>query len=194
MDNRAHEDRARPPLGLRGIGWPTLVGSLTSKEPDVHVAERKRNPFVNSAAGARALSAMHFPLFAIRPPSGYGVLTTTGRKTGKKRRRCIRVIRRGDEAYLVAIKGGITGWLKNAQANPNVRLRLRGGAFDGVARELRGQAETREAREAYCETVTPFSYLEFTMWRKGRPTRSKIKELHRAWFHEGTPLVVELRD
>jgi hypothetical protein len=29
--------------------------------------------------------------------------------------------------------------------------------------------------------------------RKGRPTRAKIVELHRAWFEGGVPLVIELR-
>ena len=30
------------------------------------------------------------------------------------------------------------------------------------------------------------------MWRPGRPTPAKIRELHRDWFAQGTPLVVEL--
>jgi deazaflavin-dependent oxidoreductase (nitroreductase family) len=158
----------------------------------VYVSERKHNPFVNSAAGGRALSALQLPFFLLRPPSGFGVLTTTGRRTGKTRRRCIRTIRGNGMAYVVAIKGARTAWAKNIRANPGVRLRIRGGTFAGVARELRGTAETQQAMEAYCETVNPFDYLEFTMWRKGRPTPAKIKELHHSWFDEGTPLVVEL--
>lgn len=71
----------------------------------MHARERQHNPFINSAAGGRALSALQLPFFALRPPKGFGVLTTTGRKTGKTRRKCIRAIRRGDEAYIVAIKG-----------------------------------------------------------------------------------------
>jgi hypothetical protein len=43
-----------------------------------------------------------------------------------------------------------------------------------------------------CETVNPFDYAEFAMHRGGRPTCSKIEELHRRWFDKGTPLVVEL--
>jgi deazaflavin-dependent oxidoreductase (nitroreductase family) len=162
-------------------------------EPNVNVEQRNHNPFINSAAGGRALSAMQLPLFILRPPAGYGVLTTTGRKTGKTRRRCVRVIRRGDKAYIVAIKGAHTGWLKNVRANPEVRLRVRGGAFAGITREVQEAAERQEAMDAYCETVNPFEYLEYSMWRKGRATPSKIKELHRTWFNEGTPLVVELR-
>jgi deazaflavin-dependent oxidoreductase (nitroreductase family) len=162
-------------------------------EPSVNVEERKHNPFINSAADGRALSAMQLPFFILRPPAGYGVLTTTGRKTGKTRRRCVRAIRRDDKAYIVAIKGARTGWLKNFRANPEVRLRVKGGAFAGIAREVQEAAERQEAMGAYCETVNSFEYLEYSMWRKGRATPSKIKELHRTWFIEGTPLVVEPR-
>jgi hypothetical protein len=62
----------------------------------MQATERKLNPFINTPAGGRALSAMQLPFFLVRLPSGYGVLTTTGRKTGKVRRRCVRAIRRGD--------------------------------------------------------------------------------------------------
>lgn len=155
-------------------------------------AQRKHNPLINSAQGGRLLSAMQLPLFAVRPPAGYGVLTTTGRKTGKPRHRCVRAVRRGDVAYLVAIKGARTGWLKNIEANPQVRLRIRGGAFAGIAREV-SVLERAEAIGAYCKMTSPFEYLEYSMWRKGRATRSRMEQLHRAWFDRGTPLLIELR-
>jgi deazaflavin-dependent oxidoreductase (nitroreductase family) len=155
------------------------------------VPERKRNPLINSAAGGRILSAAQLPLFTLRPPPGYGILTTTGRKTGKRRRRCVRAIRRGDRAYLVAIRGR-TGWLRNIEAHPEVQLRLRGGTLNGVAREVR-DSERREAMEAYCDTPpSPFEYLEYSVWRSERPTATRIRELHRTWFETGKPLVVEL--
>jgi deazaflavin-dependent oxidoreductase (nitroreductase family) len=157
-----------------------------------YVAERKHNLFVNRASWARVLSATQLPWFTIFPPAGFGVLTTTGRKTGKTRRKCIRAIRRGNKAYVVSIRS--SAWLKNVQANPNVRLRVRGGRFVAVAREPRGADETREAMEAYCDTVNRFDFVENTMWRRGRPTRSKIEELHREWFERGTPLVLELEE
>jgi deazaflavin-dependent oxidoreductase (nitroreductase family) len=162
----------------------------SQRGPDLYVAERKHNPFINSPTGGRVLSALTFPRFMVLPPKGFGVLTTTGRKTGKKRRKCVRAIRDGDKAYIVSIRP--TGWLSNVRANPNVRLRIRTGTFDGVVREPRDQAEAREAMEAYCEAINPNDYVECLLWRRGRPTRSKIKELHRAWFEKGTPLVVEL--
>jgi deazaflavin-dependent oxidoreductase (nitroreductase family) len=160
--------------------------------PPLPGLERQRNLFLRSARGGRALSALQLPFFTLRPPSGFAVLTTTGRKTGKTRRKCVRAIRRGNKAYLVSIGGARSAWLKNLQANPTVRLRIPGGTFSGVARELHEPAEVREAMEAYCETVNRFDYLECANWRRGRPSRSKVKDLHRQWFERGTPLVVEL--
>jgi deazaflavin-dependent oxidoreductase (nitroreductase family) len=160
--------------------------------------ERKRNPFMRSATGGRVLSTLMLPFFAARPPSGFGVITTTGRKTGKTRRKCIHAIRRDDKAYIVMIRPMITAgpsaWLLNIRADPNIRLRIRDGTFAGVARELGEGAEMQQARAAYCETVNPFDYVECTFHRSGRPRHSKIKELHRSWFDTGIPLVVELGD
>jgi deazaflavin-dependent oxidoreductase (nitroreductase family) len=155
-------------------------------------AERNHNPFINSPAGGRALSALQLPIFLMRPPRGYAVLTTTGRKTGKVRRRCVRAIRRGDLVYVVAIKG-TTQWAMNALANPAVRLRLPRGSVSGLAREVSGATESQVAKEAYCESVHGFDYLTWINWRKGRPTGARIRELLRGWFDEGTPLVIELR-
>lgn len=47
---------------------------------------------------------------------------------------------------------------------------------------------------AYCELVNRFDYLACMMHRPGRPTRAKIRELHRTWFDRGVPVVVELTD
>jgi deazaflavin-dependent oxidoreductase (nitroreductase family) len=155
--------------------------------------ERARNPLVNSPRGGRVLSAMQLPWFTVLPPSGFGALTTRGRRTGKTRRRCVRAIRSGGKAYLVAIGGRRSGWLKNALANPEVRLRIRGGAFSGVIREPRDEAERAEAEWTYCERVNPADYAECLLHRRGLPSRGKIMALHREWFEGGTPLVFELR-
>jgi deazaflavin-dependent oxidoreductase (nitroreductase family) len=158
--------------------------------------ERKGNPFMRSPSGGRVLSAMMLPYFTVRPPLGFGVLTTTGRRTGKKRRKCIRVIRKGNRAYIVMIRPKITykasAWVLNIRADPNVSLRMRGGTFAGLARELNDDEELRQARELYCGAVNPFDYGECAFHRSGRPTRAKIRELHRTWFDTGIPLVVEL--
>jgi len=157
---------------------------------NAYVAERKHNPFINSRTGGRVLSALQAPWFTLLPPRGFGVLTMTGRRTGKRRRKCVRAIRRGNRVYLVSIRS--THWLSNVRANPKVRLRIRSGTFAGVVREPRSAEELEQAREAYCETVNRFDHAECRMWRPGRPTRSKVQELHREWFTHGTPLIIEL--
>jgi len=153
---------------------------------------RKHNPFINSARGGQILSALQRPWFMLRPPHGYGVLMTTGRVSGKLRHRCVRAVQRDDRVYLVAIKGTRTGWLRNALANSNVSLRIRTGRITGTARELRRGPERREAREAYCEMLSPFEYLECVMWLRGLPSRSRIRELHASWFEHGVPLAIEV--
>jgi deazaflavin-dependent oxidoreductase (nitroreductase family) len=134
------------------------------------------------------------PWFSLLPPRGFGVLTTTGRKTGKTRRKCVRAIRRTDRAYIVSIPGASAAWLKNIRSDPKVSLRIRGGTFAGRARELSDPAEAEQARQAYCETLNATDYAECLMHRRGRPSGSKIKELHRTWFNEGIPLVVQLEN
>lgn len=163
--------------------------------------ERKRNPFTKSPGGGRALSAMMLPFFTVWPPRGFGVLTTTGRRTGKTRRKCVRVVRRGDRAYLVMLGPALVGkadskavaaWLWNIRADPSVRLRIRGGTFAGSARELEEGPEKELARGAYCETVHAFDYVECDFHTSGRPTRAKIQRLHRHWFDTGIPLAIDL--
>lgn len=161
----------------------------------------KHRRLLRTARDGQILSAVMLPLVALLPPVGYGVLTTTGRKTGKQRRKCIRVIRRGDRAYLVQLvpphlaltrPGAVASWVWNIRTNPHVRLRIRGGTFDGVAREIIDPAELEQARAAICESVNPVDYAEASLHLRGLPTRTKIEKLHRYWFDTGHPLVIEL--
>jgi hypothetical protein len=79
-----------------------------------------------------------------------------------------------------------------AEEHPGEAGRAPTHPFTGVARELREEAEREEAVAAYCGTVNSFDYAECAMHRSGRPSRTKIEELHRRWFDTGTALVVEL--
>ena len=163
----------------------------------------KHRRLIRSARDGRLLSALMLPGLLAWPGSGYGVITTTGRKTGKPRRKCIRVIRRGNKAYIVQLRppelamtrpSAVSAWVWNIRSNPNVKLRIRGGTFAGVARELKEPAELAEARAAFCEKVTLSDYGECALHLRGLPTRAKIEELHRYWFDTGIPLVVDLVD
>ena len=136
------EDQATQPVNVRAAAAE-------------HAPKHKR--LIRSARDGRLLSASMLPLFLVRPPSGFGVITTTGRKSGKPRRKCIRVIRRGRTAYIVQLRppelammrpSAVAAWVWNIRSNPNVTLRIRGGTFAGLARELKDPAELAEAREA----------------------------------------------
>jgi deazaflavin-dependent oxidoreductase (nitroreductase family) len=166
-----------------------------------HASKHRR--LIRSARHGRLLSALMLPGMLAWPGSGYGVITTTGRKTGKARRKCIRVIRRGNKAYIVQLRppelamvrpSAVGAWVWNIRSNPNVTLRIRGGTFAGLARELIDQAELAEARAAFCEKVNLMDYGECALHLRGLPTRAKIEELHRYWFDTGIPLVVDLVD
>lgn len=163
----------------------------------------KHRRLIRSPRDGRLLSALMLPGVLAWPGSGYGVITTTGRKTGKTRRKCIRVIRRGDTAYIVSLRppelamirpSAVAAWVWNIRSNPNVTLRIRGGTFAGLARELTDPVELAEARAAFCEKVNLMDYGECALHLRGLPTRAKVEELHRYWFDTGIPLVVELVD
>ena len=121
-----------------------------------------------------------------------GVLTTVGRRSGRRHRHCVRAIRKGDRVYLVAIPGGHAAWASNLRANPRVRLQIRGTTLEGTAREVGHGPEREAARTAYVGTVNAADYIEcFLHWR-GRPARWKIQRLHTMWFDGGIPLVIDL--
>jgi deazaflavin-dependent oxidoreductase (nitroreductase family) len=150
------------------------------------------NPLTTKPTGGRILSALQQPFFTLRPPRGFGVLTTTGRKTGKKRRKCVRVIRSGDSVYLVSLRGRYGAWFRNINAQPSVTLRIQGGTFTGLAREITDPAECEVGKAAYCQTVNWFDRLEYRAHRRGRPTSERIRDLHTHWFSVGTPVVIDL--
>jgi deazaflavin-dependent oxidoreductase (nitroreductase family) len=165
--------------------------------------EPKHRRLLRSPRDGRILSALMLPLIAIRPPAGYAILTTTGRKSGKTRRKCIRAIRRGDKVFLVQLRPPalaierpdiVSGWVWNLRANPNVRLRLGLRTYAGVAREIDDPGELEQAREAICETVHLTDYDECTLHMRGLPSREKVRAMHRYWFETGIPLAVELSD
>lgn len=150
------------------------------------------NPLTTKPTGGRILSALQLPFFMLLPPRGFGILTTTGRKSGKKRRKCVRAIRDGNEVYLVSLRGRYGAWFRNLQTEPRVRLRIRGGTFEGVAREITEPEEYEAGKAVYCGTVNPFDRLEYRAHRRGRPTPERIRDLHTHWFTVCVPVVIDL--
>jgi deazaflavin-dependent oxidoreductase (nitroreductase family) len=163
----------------------------------------KHRRLLRSPRDGRLLSAVMLPFLEIWAPEGYGVLATTGRKSGAQRRKCVRAIRRGDKAFIVQLRPpalaierptAVSGWVWNIRANPDVSLRLGRRTYAGAAREIEDPGELEQAREAICETVHLTDYDECALHMRGFPTREKIRAMHRYWFDTGIPLVVELRE
>jgi deazaflavin-dependent oxidoreductase (nitroreductase family) len=66
-----------------------------------------------------------FAVGLVRP--GYALLETVGRKTGKARRTPVGDGRVGGQFWIVAEHGRKAGYVRNIEANPRVRLKLREG-------------------------------------------------------------------
>ena len=60
-------------------------------------------------------------------PSGYALLETIGRKTGKPRCTPVGDGRVGSQFWIVAEHGRKAGYVCNIESNPRVRLKLRNG-------------------------------------------------------------------
>jgi hypothetical protein len=80
----------------------------------------------------------------------------------------------------------------NIEADPHVRLRIRGGNYPGLARAIDDDHERAQAREAFCGSVFLADYGAFVLHWPGRPSRARMRELFETWFRYGTPLVVDL--
>ena len=176
---------------------------MSKRQAAAAAAAAKHRALLGSATGGRVLSALMLPLLRLSPSRGYGVLTTTGRKTGKPRSKCVRIVAHGDRAYLVALvppqtaiaqPDAVNAWVRNIRANPKVRLRILGGAFDGVAREITDPAELAQAKSALCDAVFALDYWECALHLRGLPTRTKVQHLHRYWFETGIPVAIDLKE
>jgi deazaflavin-dependent oxidoreductase (nitroreductase family) len=163
----------------------------------------KHRRLLRSERDGRVLSAMMLPLLWPHAPVGFAILTTTGRKSGKRRRKCVRAIRRGNRVYIVALRPpalaierptAVSAWVWNVRSNPTVRIHLGLRTYAGTAREIDDPVELDRAREAISETVNVSDYGECLLHLRGLPTRAKIEALHRYWFDTGIPLVVDLSD
>lgn len=62
------------------------------------------------------------------PPPGDALLETTGRRTGMPRPTPVCDGLDGDVFWLVAQRGRRAGWVRNIQASPRVRVKVRGGS------------------------------------------------------------------
>ena len=64
---------------------------------------------------------------------GWMLLETTGRKSGKKRRTPVGGTRDGDSFWVVSEQGRRADYVRNIEADPRVRLKMRGRWVNGSA-------------------------------------------------------------
>lgn len=140
-------------------------------------------------------------VFAVYTPRGHAVLTTIGRKSGRRRHNYVRAIQRRDKIYIVMMRLPevalerplfVSAWLRNIRTNPNVGIRLGRRVHAGVAQEVSDPDELELARAALCSTVHAIDWAEFILHARGLPSPAKIKALHRYWFDTGIPLIIDL--
>jgi len=186
--------------------------SLADQGTEAHAAaireaaiaeEPKHRRLITSPRHGQILSALMLPdYYTFGTPLGHGVLTSTGRKTGKPRRKVIRAIRQGNRVYIVQLRPPkpaiqtplkISAWVWNIRANPHVQLKIGRCSYAAVVREIDTLDELARAREIFCEPVYMVDYGECLLHLKGLPSPQKIRDLHRYWFDTGVPLVAELQ-
>lgn len=79
-------------------------------------------------------------------PRSYAILETTGRRSGQPRRTPVGHVVDGDTVWIVAEHGRRAGYVRNLQANPRVRIKLRDGWRSGTTRPLRDDDARRRLR------------------------------------------------
>ena len=85
------------------------------------LGRRVVNPIVNAAIE-----------HGIAPPS-YAILETTGRRSGQPRRTPVGNGLDGDTFWIVAEHGRRAGYVRNIEADPRVRVKVRGRWREGIA-------------------------------------------------------------
>ena len=151
------------------------------------------NPFAKSRMFHRIGHATNTQTWRLMPtPPGIALVTTTGRRTGKRRQRAMRAVRDGARVYAVAILGEKTDWVRNVRANPRVRIKLGGTTYDAIARVLEDAGERAAAQDAYRPNAGWYDYVDYANFVWDVPTRGKLLRVHDQWFEEGTPVVFEL--
>jgi deazaflavin-dependent oxidoreductase (nitroreductase family) len=84
------------------------------------------------------------------------LLTTTGRKSGKKHTTPLVVEAEGDRAFIIASKGGAPAhptWYLNLRANPDVTVEREGETYEATAVEV----DAAERDRIYAQVAAKFS-------------------------------------
>jgi deazaflavin-dependent oxidoreductase (nitroreductase family) len=128
------------------------------------------------------------PMRVLPTPRGYAIITTVGRKTGKRRTRAVRAVRDGDRLYAVALLGRKSDWFANVKTNPNVTIRLGTRTLNARAREVTDLDERGRAASVYRPVAGWYDYVDYLNYVWSVPTRARLVAVHDRWF-EARPIV-----
>jgi deazaflavin-dependent oxidoreductase (nitroreductase family) len=107
------------------------------------------------------------------------LLTTTGRKSGKKRVTPLQYEKIGDDYYLGAARGLKADWVRNIQSNPQVELRVGAKHLQGTAEIITDPSRLADFIEVRLERH-PFMIgliMEKAHGLPRRPSREQLQEL-----------------
>jgi deazaflavin-dependent oxidoreductase (nitroreductase family) len=152
------------------------------------------NPFAHSRWFHRIANYSGPPFFFrfVPLPRGFALLTVTGRKSGRKRRRPIRAIRDGDTLYGVAILGNKSDWLRNLRANPRATARVGVRARKFSVRDVTDPIERDKAEQLYIDEIVPYDYFDVPIVEWAWPSPGFIRKAHRRWLKGGTLVALDL--
>ena len=112
---------------------------------------------------------------AMGPPGQTVLITTTGARTGRRRKAALAFLWEGDDMVVIASKGGAPshpGWYYNLKTDPRVSVVYRGVREERIAREARGSQRDL----LYRRMTDTFSTFEAYQDRAGarRPHRRNL--------------------
>jgi deazaflavin-dependent oxidoreductase (nitroreductase family) len=107
------------------------------------------------------------------------LLTTTGRRTGRRRTCGLNYARDGSTVYVVS-GYGMTGWYRNLLADPRVEVRIGRDRWVGLARPVTGRDERRHALRSLATTGShqgPPRWLRGLVRRIGLDYDAEVRRL-----------------
>lgn len=91
---------------------------------------------------------------------GYAIIETVGRSTGRRRRTVVGVHQEDGTLWIVAEQGRWAGYVRNLEAQPRVRVRLRGRWRQGMAQVVEDD-EPRARLRSFGRKAHAWSVLSF---------------------------------
>jgi deazaflavin-dependent oxidoreductase (nitroreductase family) len=141
------------------------------------------NPTAFDWSKMKNIQKIHRVLYAVGlgPIVGRFVLllTTTGRRSGKKRVTPLQYEKIGEDYYLGAARGVKADWVRNIQSNPQVEIRVGARQFQGTAEVVTDPSKFADFIEIRLERHPHMIGLimEKAHGLPKRPSREQLEEM-----------------